>query len=97
MIVLASIAIIALVSGTIGAAIGRQPAALKALGGPLLALTIVVGTGRALAGFHLPLMGGIVLWIALGAHGRLRGGYKICGLIAALGLAGATVAGLLLF
>jgi hypothetical protein len=97
MIILASAGILALVSGTIGAAIRRDKTALKALGAPLLALMLVLAMGRTIAGAHLPLMGAIVLWIAWNAHRTAAGRYKVCGFIGAAGLAGALVSGLLLF
>ena len=97
MIILASAGILALVSGTIGAAIRRNTAALKALGAPLLTLMLVLAMGRTIAGAHLPLMGAIVLWIAWNAHHTTVGAYKVCGFIGAAGLAGSLISGLLLF
>jgi len=96
MVVMACIGILALIIGTVGAAIKKDTAALKAVGGPLLALSIILSFGRQIAPAHPFLMASIVLWCAHSAR-RCHGLTRWSAAMGGLGLATAYVTGLLLF
>jgi len=96
MVTLACIGLLALLTGTIGAIVGRDKDAGVRIGGPLLILLIVVSLGRRMASVHLPLMSLIVVWIGWNV-GRLTGRYRVCAAVGALGLAGALISGVVLF
>ena len=96
MVVMACIAIVALITGTVGAAINRDPTALKAVGGPLLTLSIILRFGRQIAPAHPFLMAGIVVWCGFSAR-RTQGLTRGTSALGGLGLAAAYITGLLLF
>ncbi len=96
MIILACVGILSLVLGTAGAAFRRDRTALKALGGPLVGLIVILAMGRTIAGAHLPLMGSIVLWAAWTSQTTARP-FNYFGIVAAAGLGSALIAGLFLF
>jgi hypothetical protein len=96
MVVLASIGILSLVAGILGATIRRDWVEFRALGGPILGLVAILAFGRRLAGFHLPLMGGVIIALAWYTR-RLSGPYRVSAIAGISGLAGALCAALLLF
>jgi len=96
MVVMACVAILALITGTVGAAIKRDWAALRSVGGPLLTLSIILSFGRQIAPAHPFLMAGIVVWCGFSAR-RTQGLTRWSSALGGLGLAAAYMTGLLLF
>lgn len=96
MVLLASVGILSLATGITRAAVRRDWAEFRALGGPLLWLCVVLAFGRRLADFHLPLMGGVIIAIAWNAR-TFSGTYRLTAIVGVAGLSGALCAGLLLF
>jgi len=96
MVILASIGILGLAAGFFRALARKDWTEMRALGGPLLCLGIVLALGRQIADLHLPLMGGIILAIAWNSR-TLTGPYRALAIASILGLSGALCAALFLF
>ncbi len=96
MVLCACTGIIGLTGGCIYSAVSRRWAEFRAMGAPLLALSLTLAMGRTLQGYHLPIMASIVA-LAGWSITRTRGRARWFASVGTAGMACAIITAVLLF